>query len=692
VSDKTAQDALLKQQAASASRIPDWLCYAIVFVWPIIYLVEFVVPLGGHYSVIGMDFPILYYAYKLYLLGSLASGHVPLWSPSEGAGFPFYSNPFAQAFYPFNLPLLAFYKIFGGYTNLDHQIFTVLGISIFATGLYAWLRQLDISRRAVLVAVLIMSVSFRMTEIIRFTNALHTAAWHSWILFATTRILQSRSNREAVRLSALLFLFLVCLLTGGYFYYVYYFPFLGLPYFAIFLIRPLRRSLMGERPIHVKRGLIALAASTFSALLLASPYLWNIKCLLAETTDRGGTSFAYSTGNAFTVDDTLGSLVFPPAATADGWFFFGISGVLILALYLLLPQRDGKSAWVKPWFLFWIGIITYITYGERSWLFVFLWKFMPGFASLRQWGRMNIILVPILAWLLSLAYEAFERLLSGADKRPASLKPLIALLGAYAAILAIQFHYYLNAIYDPYWFQWFRHLLSHDIRFIVYGLGAFLIVAAIVCGSLRRPLDSVRLRREIAFILVLIAATETWHVGPRLWSNLKWPPRPRTPLVVPEIIQESFSVSRTDHFKTICDSPAFSVGTVPNWYYDRYIQFLRETEDEIDERRILLGVNGAQRVFFSESVDHKTVASFLDDAKRFLKVGSIEEYTGNELICLLNAPAEGYLSFIDNWDSEWTAKIDGKPAEINLLFGTFKSVFVPAGPCRIEFAYRPGIF
>ncbi len=186
----------------SHSGIPEWLCYAIVFLWPIVYLIEFVVPLNGAYSVIGMDFPILYYSYKLYLLASLADWQIPWWSPAEAAGFPFYSNPFAQMFYPFNLPLLLVYKIFGGYTNLDHQVYTVLGISIFASGLYAWLRQLPISRRAVLVAVLIMSVSFRMTEIIRFPNALHTAAWQPWILFAITRILQSKSNREAAKLGA----------------------------------------------------------------------------------------------------------------------------------------------------------------------------------------------------------------------------------------------------------------------------------------------------------------------------------------------------------------------------------------------------------------------------------------------------------------------------------------------------------
>ncbi len=361
-------------------------------------------------------------------------------------------------------------------------------------------------------------------------------------------------------------------------------------------------------------------------------------------------------------------------------------------MYFLLPQRNGRSAWIKPWFLLWIGVITYITYGEQSWLFIFLWKFMPGFSGLREWGRMNIILVPILAWLLALAYDSFERLISGADERPVSLKPLMALIGAYAAIVAVQFHYYLNTIYDPYWFQWFRHILSHDIRFIQYGAGAFAIILAIVAVSLRLRLNQVRVLREIACIVVLIAAAETWHVGPRLWGNLKWPIRERMPLDVVEQNRNSFSFPSTDHFKTISYDDAFSVGIVPNWYYQRYIQFLSDTEGEIGARRKLLGVDGGQRIFYSQSIDYETVASFLGDSEQHPVSGLLEKYTGNELILTFEAAADGFVSFIDNWDSDWRAEVNGDPAEIELLFGTFKSVSVPAGPCRIRFVYKPGLF
>jgi len=76
----------------------------------------------------GNDFILLYYKYKVYLLACLADFHFPLWSPAEGAGYPFHTNPFTQAFYPFNLLLGVWYKISGGYDRLDDEVFRVLGI------------------------------------------------------------------------------------------------------------------------------------------------------------------------------------------------------------------------------------------------------------------------------------------------------------------------------------------------------------------------------------------------------------------------------------------------------------------------------------------------------------------------------------------------------------------------------------
>src|SRR5262245_43686250 len=139
-----------------------------VFLWPFLYFLPRVWPFGGRYWTIDNDFEGLYYSYKVWLLDHLALGRLPLWSPAEGAGFPFYSNPFAQAFYPLNAPLALLYAAAGGYSAADHQRFTVLGVSIFCVGLFAWLRSLGHSVRAALVAAATLGVSFKVAEILRF--------------------------------------------------------------------------------------------------------------------------------------------------------------------------------------------------------------------------------------------------------------------------------------------------------------------------------------------------------------------------------------------------------------------------------------------------------------------------------------------------------------------------------------------
>jgi hypothetical protein len=160
-------------QGAVAHAVKRFALPLLVFCWPIIYLFRHIFYVNGNIVVIGNDFYILYYKYKVYLLDCLANSHFPLWSPSESAGFPFYTNPFTQVFYPFNILLVLWYKAFGGYSTLDHQLFTVLGISIFALGLFMWLKLINKDIKAVVFAVLIMSVSFKVTELTRFPNAVH---------------------------------------------------------------------------------------------------------------------------------------------------------------------------------------------------------------------------------------------------------------------------------------------------------------------------------------------------------------------------------------------------------------------------------------------------------------------------------------------------------------------------------------
>ena len=676
----------------------------LVFCWPMIYLSEHIFVINGQFLATGNDFIVLYYKYKIYLLDCLANFHLPLWSPSEAAGFPFYTNPFAQAFYPLNILLVLWYKALGGYSPFDHQLFTILGISIFALGLFMWLRRINKDITAVVFAVMVMSVSFKITEVLRFPNAVHSAAWYPWILYAITWIMFSSSMKETVKAAGLLALFVVCLCTAGYPYFAYYTVFLIFPYLLAFLITPLRTRLFGEQPVYLKRAFAAMSAAGFVTLLLCGHHVVGIKRLMSETIDRAGKSFEYSTSHIFNFEDTLGSLVYPPVSSAEGWYFFSITALLIIAVYLLYRQSPtakdkpeaipGGSLWVKLFFVAWIGIISYISYGKSSYLFIFLWHYMPGFSSLRVWGRLNIILVPIFAWLLSIAYSHFAGALR--NNTSGGLRSVAVKLGivtaVYTVVLGVQLYFCLNGIRNMYWTCYFMNLSANEKWFIFYGAAAFVVILLIMIVGTKVHLDRGRLA-VVAALLILVATVEMQHTGTKIWSYyMNAVPRKSYQLDVAKIDEMSFRYARRDADDTIALNPIFNVGVLENWYFARYVSFLNKTKEEKPARQFLLGVQNGQKIFFSESIEYSNIELFLRDSLRYRQTGQLISYNGDELQWEIDAPIAGYLSFIDNWDPDWKAWVDGQPVKIELLFGTFKSVRLTPGKHKVIFSYQPGLF
>ncbi len=686
-----------------------------MFLWPFLYLFRLIVPINGYYTAIGNDFYGVYFRYKIYHLANLANFRFPLWSPAEGAGFPLYTNPIVQAFYPLNLLLIGWYKIANGYSPIDYQFYAILGIAIFALGLIVWLRLINNNLRAVVFSVLIMSVSFKITEILRFPNAVHSAAWYPWILYAMTKIMRCRSLKQAAGFGGLLAIFVICLCTAGYPYYVYYGIFLFLPYMLTFAIKPLRLNFFGDLNINWKRAIGTMSTAGVVAILVCLPYIVGAKRLMAQTANRGGGNLDFATKHVFNFTDTIGSLVYPPAASAEGWYFFSITALLIIIIYLIcgrLTKRKinenekiiSKSTTRnelagKLFFLIWLCVITYITYGRDSHLFVLLWKYMPGFSNLRVWGRLNIILVPILAWLLSLAYTSFESMLSdketsGTKKYRRLLAPVATVIAAYVVILGIQLYLHLNEIYDIYWIGYFKNVSANNVKFIIYGAAAFVAILAVIIISKWGQQWTKYWPTIAATVLVLIATVETKHVGSNMWTYHGKAPKQRMQLDMAKINKDSFQSPRFIDKKRkylIAIGPNFSAGVINNWYLERYAKFLEENEDEVQERNFLLGIRDGRKVFFSESIEHTSIKSFLADARRYGRAGQLLSYNGDELQWEIQTPITGYLSFIDNWDSGWKVFVDGEQAELKLLFGTFKTVKLPPGHHKVRFTYQPNL-
>jgi hypothetical protein len=677
----------------------EFLVALVLFTWPFVFLYRLVIPGLSSSIVFGNDFQGLYYDYKVYLLEHLVYGKIPLWSPAEGAGYPFYVNPFTQSFYPLNFPLAIYYRLVNGLSIYEYQLFTIAGVGIFSIGLYFWLRSLLISRWSSVVSAGIFSVSFKITEILRFPNAIHTIAWVPWLLLG----LNLARTHYAQRLGPKIILVSVFLIiTAGYPYYVYYLIFLVAPYWILILIKP--DLIVGRKSVTIINFIKNTVLPALAILIVTSPYWLGVIKLMKLTTDREGELIQFSSQNAFSLKDSLGSLFFPPAAIAEGWFYFGIGSVFVIILNmiwnLIQPYRNRSDLSFSIIIIFWIGIISWITYGYDSELFKFLWKFLPGFSQLRVWPRLNIILVPLLALLFA---QAWSKLTEYSNKLttkiviPAAIGVSIVWLKVYkwqSALLADQG-------YSNYWNLYFHEGRGnlHEYFYIIMGWVSYLTVIAIVFHLMLR--DSVH-RKLLFFLLLVLSIIDLHHVGSKQWSYLIAGDNTiyqRRKLSVGIDKLSVLDVNRKFGYHIIPLDSKYSVGYIYNWYYKSYIDWLKlqgmydnfSLVSISPEIKQFLGLVDGSRIWFTPRLDYKDVVSFMHDAQLNQNVFNPIYYDGDQLLIKVEEKTEGYISFIDNWDEGWKVTVDGQTRSVIKLFGTFKSVRLEPGNHFIQFSYLPNL-
>jgi hypothetical protein len=702
-------------------------CFPVSF----FYYYKWIIPGRSFSLAISNDFIPLYYTYKVYLLDLLAHGHFPLWSPAEASGYPFYSNPFTQVFYPLNLPLLLFYKIAGGYSVFDHQVFSVMGVSIFALGLFLWLNLLFPNVRAVFFSAVLISLSFKLGEILRFPNAVHAAAWMPWILFGITLA----ATKDQYRMGGLIiFASTTMLLTSGYPYYAYYGIFLFPPYAMLLCFLGSRRALLKksyDSSFSSKKFLLTLFISSGSVLAFCAPYLIKMRQLLKETVDRTGSNYHYATLYVFDFQDTLGSFLFPPAAQAEGWFYFGMLGVFMLTIYLAASIVNRSLQRSERTFILigvaWFAFISGITYGKHSFLFDFLWSYMPGFSSLRVWGRMNIILLPVLAMLLVQSYDFLESFLSGLSARSTERRKDLLffsslLAGTAILLVSVQLWLYLHNIYDSYWLRFFQYAYGLEWIFIASTLLSFLLLLFVFVLAMKRPIASPRSLALLLICFLFFALNDMHPVGSSQWMQKA--PRTygseRLAFNFLENIEHSLTTPRVRFYYTMT-FPKFNAGWICNWYFDRYLAFdasiFPEARYDVLGRDGILhygapmnkgssnhlgktagysefmGIRTGKRIFASQNIDHVAIQDFLSDSmlteSTMVSGIKVRYYDGDTLKITVQNANPIYLSFIDNWDPDWRAFVNGKPFPLLKLFGTFKSVRVSPGKNTVTFAYCP---
>lgn len=689
---------------------------AFTFVWPFAYLSPYLVAVPGLGRQSGNDFDIIYYRHKTYLLDVLASqGWFPMWSPSEAAGSPFFTSPFTASAYPLNIPLAGIYRVLEGYSHYDHQIYSILAVAIFSLGLYRWLRATKLPVLPALMAALALGVSMKITELMRMTNALHAAAWMPWILLGMTRIAE---RKTLLRGAAIVTAATVMLLTASYPYYVYYFQFLAGPYLLVLLFEPSRRALFAAQVSGfpgAARFLLGLAASFGLALAICSPYLFRVVELVGQAHARGGTDFDFATTAVWDLPSTLGALVYPPAASAEGWYYFGLIHLFVILLFVAGATRRQTETRLDRRLVILVlaftGTISWISLGRESHLFWLLWKIWPGFSTLRHWPRINIILLPGLALLLGRAYFGLFLQLR-AEPRGSGLGQLLRPLSwSFGIVLLIQLIFlstgYVSYQWPLYFQRYFDHLPWIDKPwYLAMGTLSWLALYAVFVWARRMPQQFARRGLVVALSIVAIGALDVAPLGILQWSE----PRKlqdmirRRPYVV-ERMKLALERPRTAIYTTVPLTPDFNLSGIEDWYYERYIGFLES--QGLDKAALkqparwrenaafaqFMGLVDGNRFYFTSSLAHPSIASFLTDSES-TEMNSratlrVEHYNGDELELQVETDRAVYLSFIDNWDPNWTATVNGDRVPIEKLFGTFKAIQLKPGSSRVEFRYAP---
>jgi hypothetical protein len=176
-----------------------------------------------------------------------------------------------------------------------------------------------------------------------------------------------------------------------------------------------------------------------------------------------------------------------------------------------------------------------------------------------------------------------------------------------------------------------------------------------------------------------------------------------------EALTKSLSTHRVRKYRMISLTPVFNVGFVQNWYFRRYLDFDQTIFSKDDYNKptdrselhwygLLMGLQGTQslpgkRLFLSKEIDHTSIKGFIMDSveteSRFVRSLQLKYYNGEILRLAVTNTKPLYISFIDNWDPDWRATVNGQHQPVEKLFGTFKSLGIQAGTHDIIFYYSP---
>ncbi len=688
------------------------LILIILILAPYIYLF----PHTFNFIEMGNDFELLYFSYKKYIFEFIKSGHFPLWSPSESLGYSLIFNPFAQYFYPPSWLLYLAGIIIGDLSKNTYLLYTIFGLSIYNIGQYIWLRQLNIDKKYCLLATLITCFGLKLTEILRFPNAIHAFAWFPWILYSITLTVKESSF---IKSSIIIFLSTIMILTAGYPYYIlyglilfsFYFIFINLP----FIQKEFFNSSVTDFSF---KSFLNCLFPALMGFLIVLPWFLGIQEIMEITRDRNLKDIAFSYTLSSSVLDQIGSWILPPISFAESNYYFGAITTLIIFYYFIFfisgKINEKKEKFFTIFFLIFFIFNYQIAASENSFLFKILWNNFDFLQNFRAFGRINILLVPLIAVLICFSIKNFE-------KQKINLNYFIFLFATTIVIIITQ--YYLIEVLSAkslYWETWQEKRINFSANqldffskilksYNNYIYSFFFILAFIFLFF------SKNFKNNLVFYfgVIIFVISELFFL-----SNIQWAipykyyddnnyntlnKNPKDDLRL--AFKKSNIISEVKGNTYYRNNKSFNLNYFDQFGIDVHTRLIDKyfnrngtikNNNGIDKVKFFWGMDqDSRKVFFSKTISANTIPELVDNIKDSEKnskskiIIEFDKYNGDRIHINVFSETDGYIIFVDNWSPGWKATVDEKSAKIYKVLNSYKSVKIKNGRSKIIFKYEP---
>ncbi len=686
----------------------------IIIIFPYLYLF----PHTFQFIEMGNDFELLYFSYKKYIYEFLKIGHLPLWSPSESLGYSLIFNPFAQYFYPLSWVLYLIALILGDLSKHIFLLYTIFGISIYGVGQYLWLKKLNISQKNALISTIIVCASLKLTETLRFPNAIHTFCWFPWILYGITLSVEKKAVLKPI---IIIFFSTLFVLTAGYPYYIIYAVFFFASYFIFISVAYMKKiiNFENENEKYFKFILKIIIPSIF-AFIIVLPWFLGIQEIMDITRDRNLENITFSKIISSGLTDHIGSWIYPPMSQAETNYYFGaIVSLLILTYFVTFILKKNKSIfefYFCVFFLLFFFLNFQISNSENSILFEFIWNKVDLIKNIRAFGRINILLLPLIAVIICFAIKNLSETINQ--------KNLIKIIVIIASIILLSQFYIIEIInYNSiYWETWQGRRLNYASNYLglfgfifelynnyiysIFTVASIITLVLIIKYNLLKNLNLIILLLLIGELFIL--SNIQWAIPYKYYDANGYNKLEDKPL---QKLQNSFTSERVStevkgntYFRNQRKSNVnyFDIFGVEahTKMYDKYFNRKGEFRDEVsiinrNKVKLLWGLNHNKKIFFSNSIAYNTIEDLVNDINKNGDnfndriIVDTKTYNGDEIKIEYLSQNHGYIIFMDNWSPGWEVSVNGIKKKIELVLGSYKAVKIKNGINKIIFKYKP---